>query len=229
MDLERIAGGCGGVRQLVDRRVDLVGDQEIEAEHVVRRLARAPAIDPAAVLQLVALPGLADGEAGEQREQRAEEDDVSCPSRLRQMRAARTSSQRSCARSTSSMNSRTAPRPPGAVLTQSTRSRTSGAASAGAAESPARASTGRSSRSSPMYATSASFSACVAEDLLVRVELARHALRDDADRELRGALRVAPDDPRRQQADGQARRAAPRRSRRRRGCGSPWTRCRRRA
>src|SRR5688500_6858762 len=63
-DLQRIAGEVRRLRELVDRRVDLVGDQEIEAEDVVRRLAPAAAIDPAAVLQLVAFPRLPDGEAG---------------------------------------------------------------------------------------------------------------------------------------------------------------------
>ena len=74
VNLERIAGGFRGRAQLLDRRIDLVGDEEIEPEHVVRRLARAAAIDPAAVLQLVALPGLADGQAGEQREQHEQGD-----------------------------------------------------------------------------------------------------------------------------------------------------------
>ena len=69
VNLERIAGGRRGLRQLLDRRIDLVGDQEVEAEDVVRRLARAPAIDPAAVLQLVALPRLADRQAEQQAEQ----------------------------------------------------------------------------------------------------------------------------------------------------------------
>ena len=66
VDLERVAGRLRRLGQLVDRLVDLVGDQEVEAEHVVRRFARAAAVDPAAVLQLVALPRLADREAGQQ-------------------------------------------------------------------------------------------------------------------------------------------------------------------
>ncbi len=49
MDLERIAGCRRGPCQLVDGRIGLVGGEEIEAEHVVRRLARAPAVDPLAV------------------------------------------------------------------------------------------------------------------------------------------------------------------------------------
>ena len=47
VDLERIAGALRRLRQLVDRLIDLVGDQEVQAEHVVRRLARAPPVDPA--------------------------------------------------------------------------------------------------------------------------------------------------------------------------------------
>ena len=79
VDLERIAGAVRGLHQLLDRRIDLIGDEKIEAEHVVRRVARAPTIDPAAILQLVALPGLADGETRQQRQQRAEENDRSLP------------------------------------------------------------------------------------------------------------------------------------------------------
>jgi hypothetical protein len=41
--------------------------RKVQAEHVVRRLARAAPVDPHAVLQLVALPRLADGEPEEQR------------------------------------------------------------------------------------------------------------------------------------------------------------------
>ena len=63
-----------GLREpLRDRRVDLSADQEIEPEHVVRGLAGAPAIDPTAVLKLVAFPRLADGETDEQRDQRAQQ------------------------------------------------------------------------------------------------------------------------------------------------------------
>src|SRR5258708_1581061 len=56
------------------------------------------------------------------------------------------------------MHSRTAPRPPPLGLTHCTAARTSGVASAGAAENPARRSTGRSCRSSPMYPTCSSVS-----------------------------------------------------------------------
>ena len=72
LDLERVGVGAGGLRQLVDRLVDLVVDQEVQAEHVVRRFAQAAAVDPAAVAQLVALPGLADGQTDEQRHEDGE-------------------------------------------------------------------------------------------------------------------------------------------------------------
>jgi len=71
--LERVAVEAGGAAQLLDREIDLVGDQEIEAEDVVRRLARPPAVDPLAVTQLVALPGLADRQAREERDERGEQ------------------------------------------------------------------------------------------------------------------------------------------------------------
>src|SRR5258708_4914671 len=56
------------------------------------------------------------------------------------------------------MHSGGAPRPPPLGLTQCTAARTSGAASAGAAENPARRSTGKSCRSSPIYPTCSSVS-----------------------------------------------------------------------
>ena len=72
-----------GLRQLLDRQIDLVGDEEVQAEHVVRRLARAAPIDPAAVPQLVALPRLADGEARPAARRSADEQrTVGRPSRL---------------------------------------------------------------------------------------------------------------------------------------------------
>ena len=60
---------AGGAAQFFDRLIDLVGDEEVQAEDVVRRLARAAAVEPLAVAQLVALPRLADGEPGQEREQ----------------------------------------------------------------------------------------------------------------------------------------------------------------
>ena len=70
---ERVGVEAGGAAQLLDRQIDLVGDQEVQAEDVVRRLARAAAVDPLAVAQLVALPGLADRQAGQQRDERGEQ------------------------------------------------------------------------------------------------------------------------------------------------------------
>ena len=49
------------------------GDEEVQADDVVRRLARLAPVDPASVAQLVALPGLADGQAEQQGDQRGEE------------------------------------------------------------------------------------------------------------------------------------------------------------
>ena len=62
LDLERAGVGAGGMGQLVDRLIDLDFGQKAEAEHVVRSFAEPAAVDPAAVPELVALPGLADGE-----------------------------------------------------------------------------------------------------------------------------------------------------------------------
>ena len=73
VNLERVGVDARGLAQLLDGDVDLVGDEEVEPEHVVMRVARAAAIDPLAVAQLVALPRLADGQAGQQREQRGDE------------------------------------------------------------------------------------------------------------------------------------------------------------
>src|SRR3954454_3984064 len=148
MNLEWIAGGVGRRTELLDRGIDLIGDKEIQAQHVMRRLERAPPIDPPAILELVALPCLPDGETRQQCEKHEEGDVRAHQSAGRYSRT--TESQRFCARRTISMNSRTAPRPPCAVLTQFTRAITSAAASAGAADSPTRVRTGRSSRSSPM-------------------------------------------------------------------------------
>src|SRR3954464_3534049 len=148
MNLEWVAGSVCRSTELLDRGINLIGDKEIQAQHVVRRLESAPPIDPPAILELVALPCLADGETRQQCEKHEERDVGAHQSAGRYSRT--TESQRFCARRTISMNSRTAPRPPRAVLTQCTVDTPSAAASAGAAESPTRLSTGRSSRSSPM-------------------------------------------------------------------------------
>ena len=62
-----------GAAQFFDRQIDLVGDEEVQPEDVVRRLARAAPVEPLAVAQLVALPRLADGEPGQQGEQAGEQ------------------------------------------------------------------------------------------------------------------------------------------------------------
>jgi hypothetical protein len=67
LDLERVSVRAGRLRQLVDGLIHLVVHQKVQPEHVVRGLAEAPSVDPAAIAQLVALPGLADGKADQQR------------------------------------------------------------------------------------------------------------------------------------------------------------------
>ena len=134
-----------------------------------------------------------------------------------------TSSQRPCARSTSSISSRTAPRPPPRALTQSharahlrrrvgRRRRQPARAQHRQVEQVVAHVGDRRRRSSPASRRICSYA----------VELARHALHDDADR--RAAPRDAPSRPTTAPTAGRpaARRAAPRRSPRRRGCGSPW-------
>src|SRR6185295_3398280 len=154
--LERVGVEAGGAAQLLDRQVDLVRDQEVQPEDVVRRLARAAPVDPLAVAQLVAFPGLADGEPGEQREERGEQRRIRAhaggsPASCGAARYdASSESQSPCARRISSTSSRAAPAPPLHRLTKWTRLRTASTASAGAAARPARSSTGRSRTSSPM-------------------------------------------------------------------------------
>src|SRR5262249_25220818 len=151
---ERVVFEVRGAAQLLDRQVDLVGDEKIQSEDVVRRLPRAAAVDPAAVLQLVALPGLADREAGEERDERREHRGVAahaCDSRVSARYVSRSGSHFCCARRISSISSRAAPCPPPARAIQCTRARTSSAPSAGAAAKPARRSTGRASTASPTY------------------------------------------------------------------------------
>src|SRR5205814_8165926 len=151
---ERVTVEACGAAQLFDRQIDLIGDEEVEPEDVMRRLARAAAVEPLAVPQLVALPRLADREAGQQRQQGGEERGIAVHARSAPDASGvndRTiASQRPWARSTSSSRSRAAPAPPGERATQCTRSRTSATASAGAAARPTRDSTAMSTMSSPM-------------------------------------------------------------------------------
>ena len=66
--LERLGVQRAGARQRVYRLIGLVGDEEVQAEDEMGRVAEPPPVDPAAVLQLVALPCLAGREADEQRD-----------------------------------------------------------------------------------------------------------------------------------------------------------------
>ena len=167
---ERVGVERGRLGQLVDRQINLIRDQEVEAEQVVRRFARPAPIEELPVAQLVALPGLAHCEPHEQRDKPGEQRRIlvhDFPERepagrlMRAMLAAGAAGssspwdsmspfQRPCARSTSSMRSRTAPSPPRRRLTKSTRDRISRAASEGQADKPARSTTGRSRTSSPI-------------------------------------------------------------------------------
>jgi hypothetical protein len=79
VDLERVGVDAGGAAQLLDRQVDLVRDQEVQAQHVMLRVAGLAAVDPAAVAQLVALPGFAHREPDEQGDERQDERQVRSP------------------------------------------------------------------------------------------------------------------------------------------------------
>ena len=65
VNLENIVAETDRLAQLFDRQIDLVRDEKVQTEDVVRRLARAAPVDPAAVAQLVSLPRLADSESGQ--------------------------------------------------------------------------------------------------------------------------------------------------------------------
>ena len=113
-------------------------------------------------------------------------------------------SQALCARRTSSISSRAAPRPPPDAVTTSTRERTSCTASAGAADSPTRSQHGEID---DVVAHVGDVLVCqgqVGDDLLVGGELARDALIDQRDAQLRGAVRRGRRIARRQEADLEA-------------------------
>ena len=76
VDFERIGVEARRPGELFDRQIDLIAHEEVEAEDVMRRLPRAPSIDPLAVLQLVPLPRFPDREADEQGGQRRQEERV---------------------------------------------------------------------------------------------------------------------------------------------------------
>lgn len=69
VNLERVGVNPRGLAQLFDRDVDLIGDEEVEAQDVVMRFPCAPAIDPFAVAKLVAFPRLPDRDPGQERKQ----------------------------------------------------------------------------------------------------------------------------------------------------------------
>ena len=73
---ERLGVQARGAGQFLDGEIDLIGDQKVQPEDVVGRLARAAAIDPFPAAQLVPLPRLADRQADQKRHQRREEQRV---------------------------------------------------------------------------------------------------------------------------------------------------------
>ena len=130
--LERARVEVRRLFELVDRQIHLTGDQVVETEDEVGRLADAAAIDPASFDELVALPRFAGRQTDEERDQDGDEEAGVLHRYLRCFFTWR--SHWSRARSTSSTSSRTAPRPPPYRLTQCTRESTSSLASAGAAD-----------------------------------------------------------------------------------------------
>src|SRR5580698_5738979 len=52
---ERVGVQAGGSGQFIDCEIDLVGDQEVQAEQVMGRLASAAPVEPLAVAQRVSL------------------------------------------------------------------------------------------------------------------------------------------------------------------------------
>ncbi len=70
-ELERVRVERGGLLELFDGQVDLAGDQVVQAEDEVRRLPHASPVDPPALAELVAFPGLAGGQPDEQRDEHA--------------------------------------------------------------------------------------------------------------------------------------------------------------
>ena len=70
---ERVVLEACRAAQFFNRLIDLVGDKEVQTEDVVRGLACAAPVEPLAVAQLVALPGLADGEPGQEGEKAGEQ------------------------------------------------------------------------------------------------------------------------------------------------------------
>jgi hypothetical protein len=63
MYFERVVVETGRAAQFFDCLIDLVGDQEVQTEDIVWRLACAATVEPLAVAQLVTFPRLAGGHA----------------------------------------------------------------------------------------------------------------------------------------------------------------------
>src|SRR5687768_1807528 len=76
LNFEGVGVAARGGRQFLDGLIDLMLGEEVQAEHVVRCLAQAAAIDPPPVAQLVSLPRLARDEANEQGQQGGEKGKV---------------------------------------------------------------------------------------------------------------------------------------------------------
>src|SRR5689334_696752 len=75
-DLGRVGIDLRRAFELLDRQIDLTGDEVVETEDEVGRLADSTPIDPFALHQLVAFPGFARSQAGEQADEHAEQDAV---------------------------------------------------------------------------------------------------------------------------------------------------------
>ena len=73
VDLERVACCLCRPCQFVNRWIDLVGNEEIQPEHVMRRFSSAPPIDPSAVLELVAFPRLTRRQPHQERDESGEQ------------------------------------------------------------------------------------------------------------------------------------------------------------
>ena len=73
VNLERVAEAFGRLAQLLDREIDLIRNEEIQADDVVQRLRHAAPIDQPARAQLVAFPRFPDRQSDEKRDQRGEE------------------------------------------------------------------------------------------------------------------------------------------------------------
>ena len=76
VNFQRVAERFGGLAELFDGEVDLVRDEEIEAQDVVQRFGRAAPIDQPACAKLVAFPRFADRESQHQADERGDKREV---------------------------------------------------------------------------------------------------------------------------------------------------------